>query len=527
MSRLVFFLAVLLGVVTCQQCPGPSSYSFTFSARSGFPNPIKGLYSWQNVMDSPWPPASSMPTTLEYVRVLFKNLYISQNQYNWTHLDTFLDSAKSRGRQAVVRFVLDLPAEALQPNYALPQFIIVGCEMVNYTDYGSGVSPRWTCPLLQATILRFIRDMAARYDGDARIGSLQSGLLGFWGEQHSTETNPIPPEFCQQFVLTFTQSFHITLVSVSMDMVRLLTAASQTNTTIRLMSQLAPNIGYYDDCFGQCTAAVNVLGAPADSYSTYASLIQGQATSVWKTAMMGGEIKPENQAFYFSRDIIAAAQNASLKGSWADPAVVAATPGATFGLHTWQAGQDVLRASTMNYNYPWSIGFADRSDEERALNASAYMGYSLHVSQATALLKSVSVSTYSLDLSVRIVNMGNAPFYLPLTLTASVAGCDAGLALSGPVFQSLMPASDGLYTVSGSVHCPNQLSTVADVTLALQSKYVVAPFVRFADQEIDAQGRLVLRAVSVCSAQVPLATSSSHHPFDLAWTILILCIIFI
>lgn len=92
-------------------------------------------------------------------------------------------STASRGKHAVVRFLLDSPGAGRS---YVPQFLVDGgLAMTPYDTYGGGLSPDYRDGALLQALQDFVRAFGARYDGDVRLGFVQVGLLGFWGEWHT------------------------------------------------------------------------------------------------------------------------------------------------------------------------------------------------------------------------------------------------------------------------------------------------------------------------------------------------------
>ena len=52
--------------------------------------------------------------------------------------------------------------------------------MINTTNHG--LTPDWGDPELMEALQQYLFALASRYDGDDRIGFLNTGLLGFYGE---------------------------------------------------------------------------------------------------------------------------------------------------------------------------------------------------------------------------------------------------------------------------------------------------------------------------------------------------------
>ena len=81
-------------------------------------------------------------------------------------------------------------------NSAVPQFLKEEPYNVIMTDWSSaelnavGSSPDYTDTNLILALTNFVSALGNRYDGDTRIGYIQLGLLGFWGEWHTWTGDP-------------------------------------------------------------------------------------------------------------------------------------------------------------------------------------------------------------------------------------------------------------------------------------------------------------------------------------------------
>ncbi|MGC9781441.1 MAG: hypothetical protein HZR80_19520 [Candidatus Heimdallarchaeota archaeon] len=93
-------------------------------------------------------------------------------------LESNLDEIAERGHQAVFRVFLDYPEEPT----GIPDFLLNGLTIYQYDEFGGGISPDYTNETLISTLESFIQEFGKQYDGDNRIGFVQIGLLGHWGE---------------------------------------------------------------------------------------------------------------------------------------------------------------------------------------------------------------------------------------------------------------------------------------------------------------------------------------------------------
>jgi hypothetical protein len=96
--------------------------------------------------------------------------------FDWKKLDDALAGSASRNNHAVFRVICHFPGQENK----VPQYLLdAGIDM---RWYSGGRSPYYGDAKLQEALEQFVRALGRRYDGDKRIGWIQAGLLGFWGE---------------------------------------------------------------------------------------------------------------------------------------------------------------------------------------------------------------------------------------------------------------------------------------------------------------------------------------------------------
>ena len=150
-----------------------------------------------------------------------------------------------------------------------------------YTEHGGGCSPDYNAPILQSTLLEFIAEWGARYDGDSRLGFIQAGLLGYWAEWHTwPNSDRFADDAFQQAVIS---AFDL--------------AFDQTKILLRTPAQDSPNrdFGFHDDSF-----AYSTLGEI--DWFFYPTLVTAGADEQWQIAPIGGELRPELQDSVFTTD---------------------------------------------------------------------------------------------------------------------------------------------------------------------------------------------------------------------------------
>jgi len=268
----------------------------------------------------------------------------------------------------VMRVFIDYPSR----DSGLPEYLqeTVSCEP--YTEHGGGCSPDYSDPLLQQAILDLIAKFGERYNGDPRIGFIQVGILGFWGEWHTwPHTEWFPSEDFQNEVLhRYAEAFPDTHLQVRNPV------AESVNLPI----------GFHDDSF-----AYSTLGEL--NWFFYPKLQAAGADSRWKEVPIGGELRPELQSLVFQDDY-----------------------------EMGEYSQDVLQCiaqvhATYILNY-WAfngagVGYQDEQ-RRRAEEASLALGYQFELQDASLELSALQSETLQAKIVLRIAQTGVAPFYYPL-----------------------------------------------------------------------------------------------------------------
>ncbi len=343
-------------------------------------NPLKGFMPFTGNRG-----ADALPHSMEFFYISLRDLMDGPESFTWEQLDASLDAIAGRGRHAVFRVFLDYPKK----DSGVPDFLRHGPDgipgtaddlvMRSYDEHGNrgvSLSPDYTNPHLRTALRRFIAAFGARYDGDPRIGFIQHGLLGFWGEWHTYPHGDwFPPLAIQEEILAaYERAFDRTRL-----LVRVPKAASYRNYAI----------GYHDDSF-----AFSTLAPPAWHFS--GRLAAFGESERWRTQPIAGEVRPENQP-----------------GMWEDPAVV-------------PDGQDFERCVTA-IRPSWMLAHRAFSRQlspaarERAEHQSRMLGYEFHVSEATI---DVAADNRAVRVSATLRNTGVAPFYYDWPI--EIAVLDAG-----------------------------------------------------------------------------------------------------
>lgn len=327
-------------------------------------NPLKGFMPFAKYYRAPgYRPA--FPHSLEWVYVPLNALMTGDETFTFEQgLEPILTAVQSRGHQVCLRVYLDYPA---QPS-GIPDFLRAqGLALRPYQVFGGGTCPDYRNPRLIAALERFVQAFGARYDGDARIGFITAGLIGFWGEWHTYPYNGVDEP--EDWMPTVADQERILEAYV--------TAFRHTHILVRypLPASLGLSLGYHDDSFAWSTIG-------SDPWCFQRLLEAANRTERWRTLPIGGELRPELQNGIWEESPPDEAEDFAV--------AVQATHA------SWLINQGVFRPEFQ----PTGAAFA------RALAAHRQLGYELHVRTV-----GMAAADRGLNLTLRLENRGVAPFY--------------------------------------------------------------------------------------------------------------------
>jgi hypothetical protein len=293
-------------------------------------------------------------------------------RYDWSAVDRELDGVASRKRHLVLRFYIDFPGKET----ALPGYLRGKVRLTRYSVDAGGLSPDYENKLLVEMLVDFVAALAARYDGDRRLGCVMVGLVGMFGEWHTLELkNLMASRDTQWKVLeAFDRGFTKTKVLVSADELDQW-APGAARATSRL------NIGWHDDNFAVGTYIAN----KNEDWFWYPRAKSHGLLEAYTTRMMGGELQPTVQKVVFA-------------GNYKQPFLPAAA-----AMHvSWLLNDFVFLRD----------GNASRA--RASLAGHLAMGYQFFLARATMSKSNL--------LTLTVENRGNAPFYYDLKVSAHSPG---------------------------------------------------------------------------------------------------------
>jgi hypothetical protein len=192
--------------------------------------------------------------------------------FDWTVLDNALADTASRNAHVAWRVIMHFPGQDTK----VPQYLIdAGVSLQNG-------SPNFGDPKVLEAMEQFISSCAKRYDGDKRLGFVQAGLLGKWGEWHA-DSGLLTQEAKDKVIGWYAASF------------------KKTKVQIRYPSSnpSAAGFGYHDDSFAYETLDGDYNGGQVRSYYFWPSAVKNGVQDFWKRSAMGGETRGEVASIIF------------------------------------------------------------------------------------------------------------------------------------------------------------------------------------------------------------------------------------
>lgn len=330
--------------------------------KAGADNPLKGFMPYVGEYDFPY--------SLEYTYLAMSDLRPAAARYDFaTTVEPFLNDVASRGNHAVFRVFIDYPEE----RFALPaDLVAAGVKLTPYTDYGGGKSPDYNNPKLVTAMEELIAKLGARYDGDPRIGFIEVGMLGFWGEWHTYPHDELfaSPATQQRILTAYARAFTKTHLLVSQDVLG--------HDDFTFPKSL--RIGFHDDAFLDET-----LGPEESNFAP--RLRRLGFDTRWRTLPIGGEILPDLQS-----------------KTWDAPS----------RSQDFTACVKATHASWLLNDAPFEAHW-DAAKRARVIAGAQQLGYQFHIPAAEW-----SQVGDNVKLSITAENHGVAPFYYPWTTTLAL-----------------------------------------------------------------------------------------------------------
>ena len=443
----------------------PATRAVELTPTDGFAdNPLKGFVPFRaDYTGDDGEPV--FPHGLEFQYVKLSDLMDGPGSFTFeTGLEPILNDVAGRGHRLVLRPYLDYPDT---PGTGVPKFLLdAGLKMRRYKQFGGGRSPDYEDERLVTALEAFIRALGERYDGDPRLGVVQTGLLGHWGEWHTYPHDDwFASEATQRRVLAAYDA-----------------AFRTTPTMVRYPSPVTLNypLGFYDDSFAFATLPT---GRAEDDWFYLAKLKAEGGGDVWKTEMVGGEVRPEVQPVLFA--------DAPKRGRVLEPEEYLAPDEAAEKAQDFAECVRETHASWLiNQHLFRGVGF-EPGEKDRAVAAAKSLGY-----RFTATRAEVSRNGSRATVRLTFRNRGVAPFYHDWPARVGLFAAD-GAELAGAAadweLSKVLPGTE--VTKEATFALPETVPAGATVGILIPDPLPGARPLRFANTQTDGHGVLRLGAV--------------------------------
>lgn len=311
-------------------------------------NPYMGWAPWSPPSESEGLAAGTeypQSHKLVYAGVTWKEIEPAEGRYAWDAIEEKyqFDFWAQNGSRINLRIVMDTPAS--ESHMDIPQWLYdkIGGEGTFYdnSSVGKGFSPNYNNETLIAEHKKLLEALAGRYKDDPRIGFIQLGSLGHWGEWHcwpyTPSTGVFPSlEVSDQYVQHYIDAF-----------------GDSKKLTMRRGYGLAGEnrFGLFNDMFGDLASLTSPgwgwLDQIQNGYVDDFGAQQPAMADFWKYGPAGGEFANGNAFLYLTDDTIMSSLNQARLShtSWLGPCSPAKYQGGAL-----QANMDAL-LKTMGYRF--------------------------------------------------------------------------------------------------------------------------------------------------------------------------------
>jgi hypothetical protein len=402
-------------------------------------NPLKGWAAYSHEWST-----YALPARMTYQYVSWRELEPERGVYRFAEWEREnWDSPNARGKHVVFRLYLDYPNLPV----GVPQWVIdrgVAMRPYDIPEIGKGLAPDYDDPRLLNPLLDFIAALGERYNRNPRVAFVALGTLGFWGEWHTwPRTELFASEATQRAVVrAYRQAFPH----------KILLARYPYPATSE------PWLGYHDDMFPEDTDYYEGQG-----YEWYflPGLRRAGRENNWKVAAIGAEMVPMQGKKYLSTE--------------------------------WAKTRTMLERMHLTWVGPYCpILETDLSPQEldNARWMVRRMGYQYRLTEV-----SWRIRERTLNLQVRGVNEGVAPFYYPWAVEIALLREDDSTAQIHRVDVDITRWLPGDFRFSTQM--PLQVTGGRyRLALGIRDPWRNAPDIQFANRLLNVNGWNVVDSIS-------------------------------
>jgi len=172
---------------------GPGTLSAAGETERLTSDPQRGLYIWHGQPGAP----TEEPLVDRYARFMWYSLEPERGHYDFSAIDAELSKLPPGGsfsfRVMALHSFLNHNDGVGVPAYvaeACPKGFDVPIAALTGRGPAKVYVPDWNCSVFLERVEALLQALGARYDGDPRIGAIDIGIYGNWGEWHLTGLPP-------------------------------------------------------------------------------------------------------------------------------------------------------------------------------------------------------------------------------------------------------------------------------------------------------------------------------------------------
>ena len=432
-----------------------------------FQNPGQG---WERYSNENTPSKNKVNFGAGYMRYRWCHLEPEEGKYNWKLLDDAIESFAKDGLPFYFRIAC-VSTSGYADKWVSPKWVfdkgakytVLNLKIKPNKEFPEGVAPLAVPDFADPTFIKahekFIQALAARYDGDPRIGGIDLGSYGNWGEWHcwglglgnyggprAAHSEEVRKAWADMYLKNFKKT---QLIFMSDDAPIL---------AYDLGGAENPRGGLRRDGVGSPNHFRNWIGSKRYEQIPYMG-------EIWKKQPMVFE--------YF------ASVNLMRKMGWDMP----------FSLK-WILDNHV---SIVNEIPLQPAQFADGSPEEKALRQIDLYAGARFVPQSA----NVVYRDGKLDVKVVGVNKGVSKIYLPYEFVYEVRGADGGLVAEKVSQKDPRSILTGGFEISDSFDLPLEKGKDYSISLRVRNIAKTLRDFRFAAKNLNADGSLPLGKISL------------------------------
>ena len=277
----MLFLLFFSFIVVAKNDENKPTVIFPERVRGVITNPGIGIQEFQGEVL----PLEDYPkTAVKYARFYWSDLEPSSNEFNFDLIDSILKSTK-RSETVEIRFML---LESPEAGSKIPNWLINQGIKGTWLNLNQTFIPDLSDPMLLKYATRLLMAFGKRYDGNPLLSAIDIGLVGSWGEWHTsnfTTIKNIDKKYTQATLNKYVDMHFLAFPKTPKIM--------QIGGKESLVYALKKGAGWRGDCLGDYfdfSATWSHMNNGYPDAIKEATLVYPIFTSIWKHAPISFEV---------------------------------------------------------------------------------------------------------------------------------------------------------------------------------------------------------------------------------------------